>query len=383
MRAWLSVAGIAASTLVAGPAFADRAVVLPTIGNEEELAQKELQIDIARAMQDLEHELVEERELQGAMHGVEDGVADTPTEYVAVGEATNADWVVVGTIEPAVLSDRVEIHACLVNLGRVESVAREVDKTKAREQIREMLQVLLRPEGIGVGAMPWEQRPPPEPPSPPTEPQQVAVEPPPPVQVAAPPPESPPQRGPRKIHMDYMFDRHDVWPPYSAGNPFIVGVAQGFSVAAVTPSGASGDRASIVGLVRGGYAPTDLGLEAMAELGGNLFGPRALFVDLAVRWMLTPSVLFDDDRYGGSFHMGPRIYGGAFVRFGETVTGPGGQSFSSDTTTHPMLGGTIDMALQATPELGVEGSVGDLRWVPGDDGSILLLGATLGGSLRF
>jgi len=202
--------------------------------------------------------------------------------------------------------------------------------------------------------------------------------------VAAPEPTKPPRTGPRKIHMDYMFDSHDVWPPYSAGNRFIVGVAQGFAVAAVTPGGAEGNRASIVGLIRAGYAPTDLGLEAMVELGGNLVGPQALFVDLAGRWMLTPSVLFDDDDYGGSFHIGPRIYGGAFVRLGGSdVTGPSGQTFSSETTTHPMLGSTLDMALSATPEIQVEGSLGDLRWVPTDDGSILLVGASLGASARF
>ncbi len=40
--------------------------------------------------------------------------------------------------------------------GRVESVAREVERPKQPAQVQEMLAVLLRPEGIGAGALPWE-----------------------------------------------------------------------------------------------------------------------------------------------------------------------------------------------------------------------------------
>lgn len=375
----------AALVLTATRAQADRVVVLPSRGGspDEGGPRSALDIEVTRALVALGHAPVPEAETIAALATVADGVADTNEEYRSVGLAAKADWVIVGTIEAAVVTQRVELAASLVSLGRVESVARDVQKAQSAIQVQEMVAVLLRPEGIGVGALPWEAVAPA-----PTKPKPVAAMP----EVAPPPPKadapSEPRREGEKVSMDYFDSRQDVWPPYSAGNRGFVTAAQGFAVAAARPGAANGSPWSIVAHARGGYALGDAGIEAFAQIGGNLVGPRALWVDLGVRWMFTPSL----HRLGGgsgpfhalSFHMGPELTLGAFMRLAEPdVQGPDGTLYEGTTTAHPALGVALGMALQMTPHIQLEGQIGNLRWVPTGDGSILLFGATLGAGLRF
>lgn len=383
MRCLAPVSACVALILTTGQALADRVLVLPVRGESGSPEAAVVQRDVLSGLAGAGHEVVGEAVTARALESVADGVADTPEEYVAIGRATEADWVVVGSVEPAVVTQRVEISACLVVDGRVETVAREVQKDKSAPQTREMLDVLLRREGIGSGAMPWERTPLPVAPPPPDPGAvtQVAVEPPPP----PPPPEPAPEAGPRRVQMDYMSSRESVWPPYSAGNRFFVAAAQGFSVAAVRPDGAAGNPGAIVAFARGGYAPGDLGLEVFAQLGGNLAGPPALFFDAGARWMITPSAL-DGDDYAGSFHVGPEVTLGGFVLFGAPdVVGPDGRTFQSQVATElaPELGAALVMALQATPQIQIEGHLGNLRWIPAEAGTLVLVGATLGGGVRF
>jgi hypothetical protein len=186
--------------------------------------------------------------------------------------------------------------------------------------------------------------------------------------------------------MEYLSHGEDVWPPYAAGRRFFVGVGQGFSIAAARPGPAAGDAWSIVGHARAGYAVGDLGIELFAQLGGNLVGPRAIWIEGGARWMLTPSL----HRSGGmlrglSFHMGPELTVGAFGRLaGPDVTAPDGTTYESESSFHPTVGVALGMALQMSPLFQVEGQIGNFRWVPlGDEGSLVLLGATLGATLRF
>ena len=374
----------AALVLTATRAQADRVVVLPSRGGspDEGGPRTALDIEVTRALIALGHAPVPEAETLAALANVADGVADTNEEYRAVGLAAKADWVVVGTIEAAVVTQRVELAASLVSLGRVESVARDVQKAQSAIQVQEMVAVLLRPEGIGVGALPWEAGAPG-----PAKPAAVAATP-----EVKPPPKadlpSEPHHDGEKVGMDYFDSRQDVWPPYSAGNRGFVTAAQGFAVAAARPGAANGSPWSIVAHARGGYALGDAGIEAFAQIGGNLVGPRALWVDLGIRWMFTPSL----HRLGGgsgpfralSFHMGPELTLGAFMRLAEPdVEGPDGTLYEGTTTAHPALGVALGMALQMTPHIQLEGQIGNLRWVPTGDGSILLFGATLGAGLRF
>lgn len=366
-------------------ALADRVALLPVRGGFDPTARTSLDLELVTALQSLGHSVVPAAETAAAMAPVLDGVADTPEEYRAVGVGTRADWVMAASVDPAVLSQRVEIWAYLVSVARIESVAREVDRAQSSSQTKEMLAVLLRPEGIGAGELPWERSrqsapiavavPPVQPPVPAPQPNFPAA-------VARPP--SPP--GPKRVSMDYTFETLWVWPPYSAGKRVFVSALQGFSVAAIRLPGARGSAFSFLGGARAGYAPGDLGLELFGQLGGNFVGPRALWIDAGARWMFTPSVHPGSDGVlrGLAFHVGPELTFGAFLRLGgPDVTGPDGVTYAGTTTAHPAVGAALNMMLSYSPMLQIEAQIGNLRWIPTGDGSILVLGATLGAGLRF
>jgi hypothetical protein len=366
-------------------ALADRVVLLPARGGFDPGARTSLDLELVTALQSLGHSVVPAAETAAAMGPVLDGVADTPEEYRAVGVGTRADWVVAANVDPAVLTQRVELSAYLVSLARVESVAREVDRAQSVSQEKEMLAVLLRPEGVGAGELPWERT------ARPAAPVAVAVPPPPPPAVPPPQPTRiaglpPLPSGPNRVSMDYTFDTLWVWPPYSAGKRVFVSALQGFSIAAVRLPGATGSTFSFLGGARGGYAPGDLGLELFGQVGGNFVGPRALWIDAGARWMFTPSVHPGSDGVlrGLAFHIGPELTFGAFLRLGgPDITGPNGMTYARPTTAHPAVGAALNMMLSYSPSLQLEAQIGNLRWIPTGDGSILLVGATLGAGLRF
>lgn len=377
--------------LAASQAHADRVALLPSRGGIDPSAQRYLDVDIARGLSSLGHTVVPDIETNVALAAVPDGVADTPAEYRDIAVRTNAHWVLVGKVEPAVKTRNVELTAYLSSLARVESVAREVNDDAAPQQVREMLAVLVRPEGIGMGALPWEQAaPPPHEPRP-----QVAAPPPlvpeqqpPPLPIAGPPPQEPwvsPLAGKKIVSMDYAFDRHDVWPPYSTGRRAFAGGFQGFSAAAVRPSGAKGSTGAIVAAARGGYAPGERGLEFFGQIAGNLVGPRALWLDVGARWMFTPSVHPGGDGVlrGLAFHVGPELLFGGFFRFTGDAKGPGGVTYEGRTEVDPSLGLALAMALSFSPSLQIETQLVNMRWVPSGDDTLLLFGATIGAALRF
>lgn len=379
---WMAL-GLGMATLLAAPAaWADRVALLPSRGGgTDPAARPALDGDLAGALAKLGHTIVPAPELAAAaVTTVTDGVADTLEEYRAIGVATRADWVLVGSIEPAVTTARVELSACLVRMGRVESVAREVARAAEAPQVQEMLAVLLRPEGIGAGELPWERQRPPAPPPPQLPPmppqQQVIVTPP-----IAPP--APPIEG--RVQLDYPLGQRDVWPAYSGGKRGFFGVNLGFAAAAARPAPAAGNGASMVGAIRGGYAAGDAGIEPFAELGGNLVGPRALWIAAGARWMLSPTTKRGSDGLlrGVPFFLGPELVVGAFIRLGGESTGPDGTVYSSSSSANAVLGAAFDLAYALSPSVQLEAQLGNLRWVPTGDGAIVLLGATLGMSVRF
>jgi hypothetical protein len=65
------------------------------------------------------------------------------------------------------------------------------------------------------------------------------------------------------------------------------------------------------------------------------------------------------------------------------VTAPDGTVYSGAGEAHPVLGAAFDLAYALSPSFQLEAQLGNLRWVPSSGGSILLVGASLGGSLRF
>ncbi len=190
--------------------------------------------------------------------------------------------------------------------------------------------------------------------------------------------------------MAYPLGRHDVWPAYSGGNrPFfgaIVGVAG--PVARPTIQGAKlsiGSGASLVGGLRGGYALGDSGLEVFGDFAGNLFGPKALWLDAGARWMWNPLLKTSaDGKRSSPLFVGPELSLGMFVRLpGAEIVGVNGASYSAPTEVHAQLGAAIDVAYALSPNIQLEAQLGNLRWVPGGSGSILLMGMTAGGVYRF
>lgn len=373
---WITPALAAAMLLAAPSAWADKVALLPSRGGADPSFRSVLDTDLARGLTALGHTVIA---ASPSAAGVADAVADTLEEYRAVGAATHADWVLVGAVEPAVATARVELTACLVRMGRVESVAREVNQTRTAPEVQEMLAVLVRPEGIGAGELPWEKAPRPPPPAPPP-----AEKPPPPVVTPPPaPPAAPPIEG--RVGLSYPTGAAEVWPAYSGGKRGLVSVGLGFSAPAARPSAAKGSGASFVSAVRAGYAVGDAGIEPFAELGGNLAGPRALWLNAGARWMFSPFLKRDNDglRRGLPLFLGPELTAGLFVRLGISGVTDEGKSYSAGAEVHPVLGLALDGAFALSRSFQLEAQLGNLRWVPTAEGSILLLGATFGGALRF
>ena len=145
--------------LLASPALADKVLVLPfqSVGNATSTQLDEARAATRAASADLLHKAPTEAETLTAQVAVKDGVADTSEEYRAAGRASTSDWTVGGRIEEHGATYRLELEACQIETGRVESLAREIDPSQSTKQIREMLAILVRPQGIANADIPWER----------------------------------------------------------------------------------------------------------------------------------------------------------------------------------------------------------------------------------
>jgi len=65
------------------------------------------------------------------------------------------------------------------------------------------------------------------------------------------------------------------------------------------------------------------------------------------------------------------------------VAAPDGATYSTSASAHAVLGAALDLALALGPSVQLEAQLGNLRWIPASDGAIVLVGATLGVSIRF
>jgi hypothetical protein len=369
-------ASLAAALLLAAPAaWADRVALLPLRGGADPAPRG----FVEKALAAMGHTLVPAPEVAAAVKSkVVDGVADTQEEYRAVGAATRADWVIVGSVEPAVTTERVELTACLVKAGRVESVAREVEKARDERQIREMVLVLVRAEGIGSGALPWERIDPakapplPEPKAPP----------------APEVPEAPAVEGRARVAYP-AGSSGEVWPPYTGGRRAFLGLTSGFSLPVLRPSVPAGAKLPLglayVGALRGGYAAGDRGLELFAELGGNLAGPGGLWLAGGARWMFAPAMKRGADgvRAGAPFYLGPELLAGGFFQLGTSKLTTDLQSYSTAGSARAVVGASLDLAYAIAPFLQLEADLGNLRVIPGGGGVLITVGATLAAVVRF
>jgi hypothetical protein len=181
----------------------------------------------------------------------------------------------------------------------------------------------------------------------------------------------------------------EVWPPYSGGKRGFVSAVVGFGMPVVRPTVAAGSSsgAAFVGAIRGGYAVGDLGFEPFAELGGNLFGPRALWLDAGARWMFSPTIKRGPDGVlgGAPFFLGPEVLVGTFIQLpsGTQISSVNAGAYSAPAQARALVGAALDLAFALSPTLTLESQLGNLRWAPGGSGAIVMVGATVGATLRF
>lgn len=151
------VAFAVALTLLTSVALADKVATLHSKGTAPLADRTSMRTATELAAKGLGHVTVEEADvLQG--EGAAGDKIGTSAGLVAVGKTTGADWVVVPSVASNVYGTHVELTACQVATGRVETLARDLDpKIEPTQQMREMLALLLRPQGVGDDPLPWEK----------------------------------------------------------------------------------------------------------------------------------------------------------------------------------------------------------------------------------
>lgn len=276
-----------------------------------------------------------------AQMSTKDGAPDTREEYRAAGRASSSQWTVAGRVAPREGGYRLEVEACQVDSGRVESLARDIEPSQATSEIAEMLALLLRPEGIGNADIPW-QHGQPKPPTPPP-PTPKPPEPPP-----TPPPPPPP---PAVKHA------------YAEGHPLSLGLGVALTSAVSRPKNASGSPTAVSVEASGGYALDAVpGLELRGDFAGSVAGPGSIFFDAGARYAIpvVPTA---------RLFVGPEATIGAFFPTG------------GDKTARFYARGSAFVALGIGARAQVELS-GDIAPVLGSS-TLVLAGGTLRGLVRF
>jgi hypothetical protein len=288
-------------------------------------------------------EMVTAQMAYGGEHG------EPSKAYQAAGRASGADWVTIGHVDPHGATYRVELEVCQTDTGRLESLAREIDRKDEVKEIGEMLALLARPEGISNADIPWLTAAPAKPVAPPAPSVSTTVEtkpPPPPL----PPPSPPPPPGPKHA--------------YAEGHPLAIGVGIDAYSAVHRASNAVGSAASmqIDGVV--GYALDAVpGLELRGRGMGSVAGPSSFALDMGARYafpVLPRARVF----------AGPEVGAGAFFTLGADKT--------SRFLAHSALVGTVGIGERVQIEV-----AGDLDVAPGGGASLLFLGGTARGVVRF
>jgi hypothetical protein len=278
------------------------------------------------------HTLVTEVEMQSALRQVTDGTPDSVDEFSAMAKAANASWVVTPTIRPSAEGYHLELAAYWVPAGRTESVARDVHTPAPHQQVLEMARLLLRPEGIGTDALPWESKAPPPP---------------------------PPGR-------DRPVSAFGTAPTRAAAEERLLdwkaGAGVGISTAVSRPDEAAGGATSVHGALR---AAVELRRwEIGIDLRNAFTAPKAVSLNASVRaW-------FDIMPERG-FRIAPELAPGLFfMRRG-----------SKDTCFQLRV--SLVAALDLAAHVSLEAQLGDASWMPASSGTLLLGGGTLLGVARF
>lgn len=339
-------------------ARADKVVVLP-FSAPKGAAKTEL--DQARvwtnaAVVSRGHTIPNASETASAELAVVDGSPDTSSEYRAAGQASGSQWTVTGRLERSdvastTLADgseeggytlyRVELEACQVESGRVESLVREIDPDEAPVEIGEMLALLLRPEGVADAPLPWASAPR----------KKKRAKPAPAPETAPPPPVSPPEPAAPARR-------------YAEGHPLALGLFVGVSNALSRPDVARGPSwAMPVGGVLGYAIESVPGLELRGLVAAQAVGPRSLEVSAGARYAI--AVLPRHRVY-----VGPELLLGAHVALGAAQTA------------RALGHGSAFLAWGVSEHVQLE-IAGDLSAALGGTGTLLLGGGSLRGLYRF
>jgi hypothetical protein len=352
-------AALVATFLFVLPAWADKVAVLPfnSPNNVPRPELDEVRKWTREAVTKKGHTYATDNEMVSAEAAIKDGVADTSQEYIAAGKLAGAAWTLTGHVTrndypPARMPDgkeedgyttyRVELEACQVGTGGVESLSREVLPDDGPSDIAEMIGLLVRPEGLANAEIPWERagvrRPKPRPKAPPP--------PPPPAEPVSPAP-------PAVRHV------------YGEGHPIAIGASAGVTTALVQPDVALGPSAAmpIGGIV--GYALPEAvpGLELRGNFTSQVIGPRALEISAGARYAFAPLA-------GTRLFVGPELLLGAHVALG------------ADKTARFLTHGAVFVALGFTENVQAE-LAGDLAAALGGGGTLVLAGGTARVVLRF
>jgi hypothetical protein len=334
---------LAAAMLVPSLALAaDRVAVLRFDGKAADREIEAARAAARDAVGLVHDELPSAAELAAGEARVTDGSPDTTREYRAAGAASGATWTIAGHVESHGWTYRLELEACQVSTGRVESLAREIDARQSAPQIAEMLVLLLRPEGVGNAPPPWEatrgsvparrEAPPATPPSPATTP------------APAPAPEMP-------------------HPSSDSGRSF--GAGLGVEVLGVFARTSAAKSESVSGtatvLLAAAVAAVP-GFALIADASAGLVGQTSSGVDLGARYVLPVGS-------SGHLRVGPEVAFGAYF-------------FSGDRDVRLLSRGAIVFAASASAAVDIE-VYPETALAAGGTGSLWFAGGGARAVLRF
>jgi hypothetical protein len=333
-RSLAAVALVLATVLAATDALADRVATLHSRGVAPEGDRATVYKAADAATKALGHTGATEAEVLSG-EGAAGDLIGTSAGLVAVGKATSSDWVVEATVSSNASGMRVEMKACQVSTGRVEMLARDIDpKQDIVEQIRQMLALMLRPQGVGDDPLPWNSEKKPKPPETKVEPKK----PPEPKTPAEPPPN------------------------YGEGGLVAVGGGGGALYLASRPQNASGSRLAGTWSIEAAVAlPTVPHLELTARGGGFFIAAGALRAEFGARYLLP----------FGRLAFGLGVGGGILAQT------------SGAKTVRPLLAVDPLLAFAITKRIELDLSLASFRFAPGDAGALVFVGADLGLLARF
>ena len=349
IRFALPLAALLFVSLVARAARADKVAVLPftSIGNATSVDLDKARASTRDALVEMGHKLPTDSEMLTAEMAFKGDHGGDSKAYQSAGRASSSEWAVGGHVEAHGPTYRLELEACKVDTGRVESLAREIDPPKANAQIKEMFALLLRPEGIANADIPWERATPPVL-NPAKDDKKDATK----VVTKAPPQDTGPPPPPPVKHA------------YAEGRPIALGVATSVLTAAHRDSKAQGSPTSVQIGGSFGYALDAVpGLELRGDAGGAVAGPQSLSAVVGARYMLGVAPT-------KRVFVGPELGAGAFVTLGAEKT--------ARFLAHGAVVGAVGLGDRVQLEL-----AGDVDYAAGGSSGLLLVGGTARGSYRF